>query len=117
MSEDSIKAAFENAEPPPRTIEWAGWQLQRFETDIIVDITAVYNPLYLEAAAILYIDDPGWFARLRTRLKTRGVRISDWTRRVEERARVIKHERAAAAQQAQARQHQRNQCGQARARR
>jgi putative DNA primase/helicase len=96
LDEDEIRDSFEKAEPPPGTIAWAQMIVNRYESQISGssgDITRVYEALYVTAAAIFSIEDGGYYARLRQKLRGRGVRIGDWERRVREAERRLKSER------------------------
>jgi hypothetical protein len=96
LGEQAIRDAFDNAEPPRDTLAWAKFTIDRYEPLISgprADITKVYEPLYLEAVAITSIEEPDYYARLHQKLKSRGVRIGDWERRVRDTERRIKQER------------------------
>jgi hypothetical protein len=96
LGEQDIRDAINNAEPPRGTIEWAKFIINRYEPQISgtgADITKVYELPYVEAAAIISIEEGDYYARLRQKLKGRGVRIGDWEGRVREAERRTKQQR------------------------
>jgi hypothetical protein len=106
-----IREAVKAAEPPQGTIDWANHIIERYEKQLTgpdKDISKIYELPYTEAAAILSIEDPARYERLKGIIKSRGVSavsLNDWSRRVREREHQIKAERknragAAAKQQA-----------------
>jgi hypothetical protein len=102
LLESALKRAdrpdFEQAHDETQdTLGWADKILKEYESQIggpNADITKVYDTQYIEAAAIISIEDGGRFERLKSQLKGRGVRIADWERRVREREQKIKKERS-----------------------
>jgi hypothetical protein len=95
LDQEQIREAIEGAEPPRGTIAWAERILSQYEPKVNgpgSDILKVYEMPYVEAAAILSIDDASRFERLKKILKDRGVKVPNWERRVRERERAIKKE-------------------------
>jgi putative DNA primase/helicase len=80
------------------TLAWAEKVINQYEPKISgtgADITKAYEPCYIEAAAIVSIEDGGRYERLKAVLKSRGISIGSWERRMREAERRIKQERLA----------------------